>query len=188
MHRALSLAPVALLLQACFPFGSCELERVHVSFAATVTVGDAVQHWDLRGEVSAGNLDRATYDRLADALIEDGVSAAGAVWTLDAGFGAQMGFLAVHLAADPASGDVVTVSGALAGGGWGFLPAPREGALVGARVGAFEATSASGTFTVLATKPLRLSADVTVTDGEGVSYRFVGEMVFDRTVDPVPCD
>lgn len=189
MRQSIPVAALTLLLlEACSPFGPCYLDRIHVAFSATVTLGDAVQDWDLRGEVTTGNVGGPTYDQLAEALIEDAGSAAGVVWTLDVGLGAEAGFLAVQLAADPAEGDVLTVSGAFDGGGWGFLSAPTPGPRLAARIGAFTATSASGTLTVLETEPLRLSADVIVADAQGISYRFAGQMVFSRTVEPVPCD
>jgi hypothetical protein len=189
MRQSIPVATLTLLLlEACSPFGPCYLDRIHVAFSATVTLADAVQDWELGGEVTPGNVDEPTYQRLVNAFIEDAGSAAGAVWTLDAACGAEAGFLAVQLAADPAEGDVLPVSGAFDGGGWGFLSAPTPGPRLAARIGGFTATSASGTLTVLATGPLRLSADITVADGPGVSYRLVGEMVFSRTIEPIPCD
>jgi hypothetical protein len=190
IRRWASIAGVIALhvTVACSPYGPCVLDRIHVAFPATIRVGDAEEAWELRGEVGATNLDRPTYERLTDALIEDASSAAGVVWTLEVTSGAEDGFLAVLLGADPAEGDVLTVGGAFDGGGWGFLAAPSPGPRLAARIGMFVATAASGNFSVLATRPLRLSADVTVADAEGVGYRLVGEMVFSRVIEPVLCD
>jgi hypothetical protein len=177
-----------LLLAACSPFGDCELDRIIVALPATVTLDHGVAAWDLSGSVTVGNLDRPTYDRLVGALIEGTRSLDGAVWTLDVGFGDEAGYLAVYWVGDPEEGQTVAVVGAFDGGGWGFLDEATQGPRVASRIGTVTASSASGTLTVLGTAPLRLSVDVTVADGSGVSYRFVGEMAFSRSVEPVSCD
>jgi hypothetical protein len=123
--RAAALwATVAIVPAGCTPFGPCLSDRIEVAFDATVTSGGADQTWPLRGQVTPTNLDPPAYQRLVGALIEDTVSAAGAVWTMDAGLEGESGYLAIQFGADPTENAALDIGGAFDGGGWGFVSPP----------------------------------------------------------------
>jgi hypothetical protein len=189
-----SLTRVALVLTAtwsaaaCYPFGGCESDRIDGSFPVSVQFDNVSETWDLTGLVFDSNLDPSSYAALVEALIDGTRSTAGAVWTIDQGFGAQGGWMAVHLGGGVAAGDVLPVNDIFTGGGWGLSSPSAIPARVGVHVGTFEATAVSGTMTVLATGPLSLRVNLSFDDGQGTTLEIEGDMGFARVRESVSCD
>ncbi len=68
---------------------------------------------------------------------------------------------------------------AIVGGGWGV--ASGSGAQVSLLDGEFQATSATGTITILETQPLRVRLEVTATEADGASRTLSAAMSFSHS-------
>jgi hypothetical protein len=86
-------------------------------------------------------------------------------------------------------GEVVPVELAFDGGGWGATDIPRAtAAAVAVRAQNFNATSATGTMTVLSASPLRVAIDVTARSASGETMRLLGQAGFAYQVVTKICD
>lgn len=187
--RAGVLLAAALPVAGCNPFGGCESDRIEVSSPVNVQLDNVAETWDLTGRVHDTNIDPPHYAALVEALIDGTRSTAGAVWTLDQGFGSAAGWLAVNLGGDVTEGQVLSITEVFTGGGWGLWPPPSTlPASVGVHAGAFEATTVSGTMAVLTVAPLSLRVDLVFDDGQGSTLSIQGDMTFQRVRESISCD
>ncbi|MGE0553302.1 MAG: hypothetical protein AB7R55_07715 [Gemmatimonadales bacterium] len=164
MTRALVSGIGLLALAGCgAPFGPCYSELVIVSVDGTVDRGTGPDASAAAGQVAPGNV--SDFPILRGFFI-DGEAVAGSVVVFTAtGLGA--GFVAVGIPGSIGAGQRVPLS-AFQGGGWGTLTS-GSGGLLAWRDGDFEATSVSGTLTVLEREPLRLRLDFTAGAASGQS-------------------
>lgn len=188
VRAAVLLYVAAVLCAACSLFDDCESDRIEVSNPVSVLWDNVDETWDLTGRVYVTNLDPPSYAALVDALIDGTRSTAGAVWTIDQGFGTQGGWMAVTLGGSVTAGEVLQVGDIFTGGGWGVSSPSALPAQVGVHVGTFEATSVSGTITVLTEAPLSLRLDLEFGDGSGSTLSIEGDMTFQRVRESVSCD
>jgi hypothetical protein len=142
------------------------------------------------GQVGPGNI--SSYEQVK-AFTIDGQSLPGqrVTWTLDGLNGA--GYLAVELPGTITTGERWTISGAFVGGGGGVSSSGgggaggAGGAAVSARFGTSQAVTGTGSITVLATKPLQLRLDLTLTDDQTVTHRITGDAAFSFRRERVVC-
>jgi hypothetical protein len=89
------------------------------------------------------------------------------------------GYIALAHGAPLATGETQQVSVVFQGGGWGAQPATTVfPPAVAVRADNFIATSATGSFTVLASSPLRLRIDITTSNATGETIRVAGDAGF----------
>jgi hypothetical protein len=124
------------------------------------------------------NIEPEVFDSLARTLVRGRSATSGIVWSVPA-FDTDPGGVAVLHSGQLARGGVMRVAGVLDGGGWAMMPAvPKDSALVVIEAGEFAARAASGTITVLETRPLALRLDMTATDSAGSTIRLKGDAQF----------
>lgn len=181
------LLAVPALSGCVFPF-ECESEHVEVAFPATVERGSGETSTEAFGSLAPGNIGD-DYDAVKAVLVGDSYrSPTWVVWTLSA-FDSNGGYIAVNAGGPFRPGDVLPVSAAYAGGGWGLSSVPpSDGPEIGVRDGDFVSTSASGTLEVLEVEPLSFRVDVEVANDQEETLRLQGDMSFSLVVLAAACE
>lgn len=192
--RVLAAAALALPLAACgSPLdNTCVDQSVVVEMPATASVGPGqfTQPLVLAGTLAEDNVDPAVFTRIRR-IAADAEEGSGAfVFTMEprgsSGVGAE--FLSIALRLPLRDGDVVDVSTAFQGGGWGLVTlAANEDAAASLRVAGAYARSFAGTVTVLEASPLRLRMDLRATAAGGETLRVRGDAAFALAEDRAPC-
>ncbi|HEX8274169.1 MAG TPA: hypothetical protein VF615_16135 [Longimicrobiaceae bacterium] len=193
--RVLAAAALVLPLAACgSPLDDTCVDRsVVVEMPATVSVGAGqfTQPLALAGTLGEDNVDPAVFTRIRR-IAADAEEGSGAfVFTLEprggsTGTGAE--FLSLALRLPLRDGDVVDVSTAFQGGGWGLVTlAAGEDAAASLRVAGAYARSFAGTVTVLEASPLRLRVDLRAVAAGGETLRVRGDAAFALAEDRAPC-
>lgn len=192
--RVLAAAALALPLAACgSPLdNSCVDRSVVVEMPGTVGVGlgQFTQPLVLAGTLAEDNVEPAVFTRIRR-IAADAEEGSGAfVFTLEPRGGSASGaeFLSLALRVPLRDGDVVDVSTAFQGGGWGLVTlAANEKAAASLRVAGAYARSFAGTVTVLDASPLRLRVDLRATAVNGETLRVRGDAAFALAEDRAPC-
>lgn len=182
------LAMTALLSACGSPFGDCRLERVEVSFPATIERGSGTETATLVGSVAVGNLSVPDFETLRAVLTGD-VTAEndGVIWTVPMA-GTSEGWVSLAIDAPVSQGDVLPVGSAYDGAGWGLFDVPAGTKIAaGVRDGSFIASSVTGTVEVLEVMPLRLRLDLTATDASSATLRVTGDAGFTFVSEPAAC-
>lgn len=183
MTRALLFGIGLLTLAGCgAPFGPCYSELVIVSVDGAVDRGAGPVASGAAGQVAPGNV--SDFTTLRGFFIDGEAVAGSAVVFTATGLGA--GYVAVGVPGSIGAGQSVPLS-AFQGGGWGTLASGSLG-LLAWRDGDFEATSVTGTLTVLEREPLRLRLDFTARgpSGQTRSADVTASFRYERT--RVSCD
>lgn len=156
----------------------CNVEHLDVSWPLTVERGGTTTTERAGATLTQATVDRELFDSLSNALVKGRAVEAAIVWSVPA-FDTDPGGIALLHSGQLAAGTVMRVGGVLDGGAWGTMPpVPRDSALVVVEAGRFTSRSASGTITVLETKPVALRLDLTTTDSSGESMRLRGDARF----------
>jgi hypothetical protein len=183
LAKTLSVAGICFLASGCQTVqlltDRCTSESILVSWPATITRNGSSTSVTLSGAVSPGNLDASRFNMLKRVLIsgDPGLTTA-VIWTVPA-FEVNGGYVALMHRAPLASGQSEPVEVAFDGGGWGFSSTGRAlPAAIAVRAENFNASSATGSVTAIASTPLRLRIDVTTRSATNETMRLTGEAQF----------
>jgi hypothetical protein len=166
----------------------CAVEHLDVTWPATIERGGVVRREQLSATLAPTNVTTDVFDSLAQTLVRGRGEAPVVTWSVPA-FDTDPGGIAVVHKGALKRGEVLRVAGVMEAGGWGVLPAgSADGALVGIEAGEFVAREASGTVTVLETKPVALRLDVTARDSAGATVRVRGDAQFSARRERRRCD
>jgi hypothetical protein len=156
----------------------CDVEHLDVTWPATIERAGVTTTERLSATLTPTTVAPEAFDSLAKTLVRGRSAAVAIVWSVPA-FDTDPGGIAVLHSGLLAKGTVMRVAGVLDGGGWGLMPAvPADSALVVIEAGQFVAREATGTITVLETRPVALRLDVTATDSAGTAIRLTGDAQF----------
>jgi hypothetical protein len=171
----LAVGLLSLGLTAC---DQCREEEIPVvTMAATIDFEGQTTMAQLEGSVGPFNIDEVSFRAVRDFLAEGGAQGSGgAVWTVEPQSASPaLSYVAIQLSGPLAPGDLVNVTTAFDGGGWGtpFTSVPM---IAVASPGGFVASTASGTLEVLNVQPLGLRLDMLTVNAEMNELRLRGDM------------
>ena len=174
-----------LLLGGCGAFGPCFSESVQVDLTGSVVANQSSTPIDAFDQVAPGNT--AQYPALRRFLIDgDRLEGQQVVWTVG-GLGTD-GYLAVFVPGTVTTGQVLTITGFVQGGGWGVLAGSSNGVTVSLRLDGFVATEGSGSLTVHETRPFKATIDLVARVAGGGERHLTAVADFRFQRDEAACD
>ena len=175
----------ALLASCSAPRRQCDVEHLEVTWPATIQRGGVTTSEQLAASLTPTTIAPEVFDSLASTLVHGRTAPPAVLWSVPA-FNTDPGGVAVVHSGRLAKGAVLRVAGVVEGGGWG-VAATDSGPRVRIEAGDFVAESASGTISVLETRPVALRLDLTATDSVGDTIRVAGDARFSARRERTRC-